>query len=63
VGGRDKPKDVHDLRYGLGEYPDAMRIITADWVPGQEAIHVGKPRSLGFSPSRPNSIAVDGRLD
>lgn len=31
IGGRDKPKDVYDLCYTLGEYPGGMAALAADW--------------------------------
>jgi hypothetical protein len=31
IGGRDKPKDVYDLCYVLGEFPQGLKALAADW--------------------------------
>jgi len=31
IGGRDKPKDVYDLCYVLGEFPHGLKALAADW--------------------------------
>ena len=31
IGGRDKPKDVYDLCYCLDEFPNAIKVVAADW--------------------------------